>query len=511
MKILLNNLLQNNFFKKFNIDCKFPKMKKENIKIFKELEKIFKEFNKEDIIFIAKNKNNKEYIIKKMTCECGNIKHSNIPFCSRKCIFFKKHMIEQSKKTCLEKYGVENVYQNKDIINKIKEKRNNKTLEEKINIQQKRKKTCLEKYGFENINQVPEIKNKITNTMLKRYGHKTYSQTNEWLEKTKETNNNKYGVDFYSQTQERKERVEKTIKEKYDVNNALCLGKAEYNRISKINRQWGNLLDIKENDYEFNINGKFFDLKKDNNLIEINPTITHNSTKGCPWIHNDLPLQSTYHINRTKLALSKNYRLIHIWDWDDPEKIKNIFINKNKIYARKCILKEISLEECNEFLNKYHFQNGCKGQNIRLGLYYNNELISLMTFGKPRYNKNYDWELLRYCTHKDYNIIGGAEKLFKYFIVNNKGNIISYCDNSKFIGNVYKKLGFILKSYGVPAKHWYHIKNKKHINNSLLLQLGFDKLFGTNFGKGTSNEELMIKHGFLEVYDCGQSSYEFIN
>ena len=73
----------------------------------------------------------------------------------------------------------------------------------------------------------------------------------------------------------------------------------------------------------------------------------------------------------------------------------------------------------------YHLQSTCRGQKIRLGLYYNNQLVSLMTFGKSRFNKNCEYELLRYCSH--YNVVGGAEKLFKHFINEYKpSSIVSY-------------------------------------------------------------------------------------
>ena len=132
-----------------------------------------------------------------------------------------------------------------------------------------------------------------------------------------------------------------------------------------------------------------------------------------------------------------------------------------------------------------------------------------MTFGKPRYNKHYQYELIRYCSC--YNIIGGAEKLFKHFIKDySPTSIISYCDNSKFSGKVYNQLGFDLIDYGKPSKHWYNIKTNQHITDNLLRQRGFDQLFGTNYGKGTSNEELMKLHDFVEVYDCGQSKYVWL-
>lgn len=133
-----------------------------------------------------------------------------------------------------------------------------------------------------------------------------------------------------------------------------------------------------------------------------------------------------------------------------------------------------------------------------------------MTFGRPRYNKRYEWELLRLCIKPGYKIAGGSEKLFNHFVKQNDPiSIISYCDLSKFVGNVYTKLGFELLYNTKPNKHWS--KGTRHITNNLLLQRGYDQLFNTNYGKGTSNEELMISSGWVEVYDCGQGVYVYTN
>ena len=107
------------------------------------------------------------------------------------------------------------------------------------------------------------------------------------------------------------------------------------------------------------------------------------------------------------------YRCIHVWDWDDKYKVLNQIQPQSSIGARKCVIKEVPKDVCKTFLDLYHFQNNCNGQTARLGLYYNDELVEIMTFGKPRYNKNFEWELLRLCSSK--YISGGTEKLFKYF------------------------------------------------------------------------------------------------
>ena len=129
-----------------------------------------------------------------------------------------------------------------------------------------------------------------------------------------------------------------------------------------------------------------------------------------------------------------------------------------------------------------------------------------MTFGKPRYNKKCDCELLRFC--ESYMIVGGAEKLWRFFITNyNYKCIVSYCDLSKFSGTVYDKLKFKLSSTSKPSRHWYNLRTKEHYTDNYIRQHGVDRIFGTDFGKGTSNEELMLTLNFLPVYDCGQATY----
>ena len=103
----------------------------------------------------------------------------------------------------------------------------------------------------------------------------------------------------------------------------------------------------------------------------------------------------------------------------------------NKIRASKCTIMDVERSEEAEFLNSNHYQGYIPSPYCK-GLYYNNELVCLMSFGKPRFNKNYDWELLRLCTKQNYTVYGGASKLFHSFQLD--GSIISYCNEDKFSG-----------------------------------------------------------------------------
>ena len=313
------------------------------------------------------------------------------------------------------------------------------------------------------------------------------------------------------------DKFKTTMQERYGINYACQLPEcieANQNTISQINKSFAQILDSLCIVYtmEFNLHGMFYDfcLPKQNVLIEINPTYTHTVVGNHynNFQYNDK--YETYHLEKTNLALKNGYHCIHIWQWDNWDKIIQLVLNKEKLYARKLQLKEINKQQANAFLNKYHIQDKCNGNIVNLGLYFNSELVQVMTFGKPRYNKNYQYELLRLCSHANYMIVGGAERLFKYFITNYQPkSIISYCDISKFSGDVYNRLGFKLKEQTKPAKIWskHETLNKEYITDNLLRQRGYDQLFNTNYGKGTNNEELMLENGWLPVYDCGQKVY----
>lgn len=251
IKELINKILNNEYFKDINVSCKFPKMKKENIKIFKVFETIFPELRKEDIIFIKKNENNVNSIINGLTCKCGKFKHAELSFCSRKCDYFKQNVVKQCEETNLKLYGVKNAYQRKDVIQKISDKRNSHSEQEKFETLEKRRKTCLDKYGFENVNQVPEIKEKINDTMNKRYGTKRFSQIKEWRDKTIETNNKKFGADFYQQSEIGKEKLKQTNLNNWGVENVfqseLIKEKSKQTKLEKYNDEnYRDVLKMKE-------------------------------------------------------------------------------------------------------------------------------------------------------------------------------------------------------------------------------------------------------------------------
>ena len=411
-----------------------------------------------------------------------------------------KEIRDKIHQTNLERYGVEEVLSSKEIQEKYKqtnlEKYGDKNVWGKNSSKREEiKQTNLERYGVEEVLSSKEIRDKIHQTNLERYGAKNPWQSSEVIrrsrENAKKTNLERYGVEYFCQHEK-------------------CYKASGY-RISKINRDFYDKL-VKNNieaQLEYIIENSGFDLKVGNTLIEINPTYTHNSTFGATI--RGSKKQATpidYHLNKTLFANKHNFHCMHIFDWDDKDKIVEMLKSKQKIYARQTEIKQISKKLAKQFLNKYHLQSSTQTCQYAYGLFFNDELVQVMTFGKPRYNKSYEYELLRLCTKPCVEIVGGASKLLKHFEEDLKpSSIISYCDLAKFSGKVYEQLDFKLYGISKPSKHWYNIQIKRHITDNLLRQRGFDQLHNTSYGKGTSNEQLMIEHGYVEIYDVGQATY----
>ena len=433
---------------------------------------------------------------------------------------------EKRKQTCMEKYGCTNPMKNADIASEVSVTIRAKTEEEKLQKTQKFRQTMKNKSDEEKKlirenrsratsehfkNMTAEEREAFSKTMSDAYFSLSEEEKRSRIDKGIATKKSRYGANFGALHYDvGRDKLIETNLSKYGVP-YFCMTPQCRNALggnasnTKPNNDFAELLTSLGISFEreFVIGTYSYDFKVDNTLIEIDPTATHNSSWS-PF--GDTPHEKYYHRDKTLCAKKNGYRCVHIFDWDDTVKIAKLLMKRKRVYARQCAIKEISYNEACEFLRAYHLQGSAKS-SIQYGLYYADNLVSVMTFDKPRYNKNYDFELIRYCS--SYDIVGGAEKLFHHFIAEHKGvTVISYCDDSKFSGNTYMKLGFTHINSNV-SKHWYNMKTKQHITDNLLRQRGFDQLFNTNYGKGTDNCELMLSHGFVEVYDVGQSVYVY--
>lgn len=351
----------------------------------------------------------------------------------------------------------------------------------------------------------------------------------------------------------------KSIVSTYGVANALCLGAPKIaEKKSKTNLKWKEDLESYglSVEMEFPIEGKQYDLhiKNSNILIEINPTITHNVTISyADFAHLDrkMPvIAKKYHFDKWLTAREHGYELISVFDWQDHEKVLQLILAKVgrcsvKLGARQTLLKEIKKHEANVFLSKNHVLGPCKGNNVNIGLFYKDELVSVMTFGKPRKSVDYDFELLRFANKAECSVAGAASKLFKYFTSKNSNSkILTFSDNNLGNGKVYEKLGFQLETYIEGSSLWVNMKTKDTIRTTSIVWQGADRLLRNKiqnyFPVGLSREDFIfrggrdiykkefeehaddplwwpgnldiLKHyGYVEVIDCGATKWSYQN
>jgi len=514
-----------------NMDCVIKKRKKTNLEKYG----VDNPMKNDDIIDKVKKTNLDKY---GETSPSKNIDVRNkisINY-NKKSEDEKQHIINKRVKTWNNKTDEE-----KEKV-KIKKKKSYNNLDQD-KIIEKRKKTNLEKYGFEYTVTTPKIKKKILSTLKHRYGVNSTPFENIEIRKSA-------SISYMNRHIENIKNGLLKFQCKYISHYDKGIGNLEYeilcertNKIFKIGysnlrirllqnleispffyKQHG-ISEMEKDLYKF-ICDNNIKIEKNNNIItpyeldiyipELKLAFEFN---GVYW-HNELYKDKNYHLEKTELCEKNGVQLIHIYEDDWVYKndiVKSMILNKlgktpEKIYGRKCEIREIIDNKLvKDFLEKNHIQ-GFIGSKVKIGLFYENELVSLMTFGKRRISmgkkntREGEYELLRFCSKLNTNVIGGAQKLFKYFVNNYKVNeITTYADRSWSTGDLYKKLGFEYKGKTQP-NYYYVIDGLRHHR----FNYRKDKLIKDGFDKNKTEHEIMIERGIYRIYDSGNLKFIFL-
>lgn len=437
-----------------------------------------------------------------------------------------KNILEKRKKTNLEKWGVEHVLQNEDVKEKFRQ-------------------TNLSKYGNENYSKTSEFRDKHKETCIERFGVTHHSQSDIVKEKKQKTSLEKFDVKCTLNTKKSNDkRISIFDSEKYRSNYEISKHTNYIRYISggisefKCDCNQNHTFETKYDNFKSRLNsnltlctvcfpiGSMVSMKECEMTTFISRVYTGEIIKNyrdkyeidaylpdCKigfefngiWWHSDKYKDKQYHIDKLLYFKNRGVRIFNIWesDWINKKEIiesqiRNVLGKSLRIYAKQCKIEEIKdIKLAKNFLDSNHLQGFVKS-NIKLGLYKEDELVSIMLFDKVEGRKKMpsdEWNLSRFCNVLDISVVGGASKLLKHFTKKYlPKRIISYADRNWSTGNLYYKIGFELL-YESGPDYKYLVKDK------LINKSRYRKSY-----TGMSESVLDLP----KVWDCGKMKFEIL-
>jgi hypothetical protein len=245
---------------------------------------------------------------------------------------------------------------------------------------------------------------------------------------------------------------------------------------------------------------------------------------GAMWHSEKVGRGNKYHLHKTIECEKKGIQLIHVFD-DEYKDNKEMVLSKLahlcgvgqtiKIAARKCVLKEVTNDLYQNFMRENHLQ-GAAPASIRIGLYFEGKLISILGISKSRSifkqgNKDSgEWELVRFATHKSYHCVGGLGKMIAWFKANVPfTRLMTFADRRWSIGKGYEAVGFSKVGVTDPG-YWYCDDKGKRFHRFTFAKHKLSELL-TDFNPELTEVENMSNNGYYRVWDCGNLKYEILS
>jgi len=216
-----------------------------------------------------------------------------------------------------------------------------------------------------------------------------------------------------------------------------------------------------------------------------------------------------------ELADQKKLRLVTIFsdEWTNNrtkvEDTLRYFVQKAEkgIPARKCTIREIVWKDAKPFLNKYHLLNSGSPTKIKLGAFYKDDLIAVMTFGRPSSEKGVTdyYEMTRFVTDKKTHP-GLASKMFKHAVKEySLTKVVAFVDKRWFTGGFKLISGFEVIGKTHPTK-WY-TDGTQRFHRRFITKKTLTTKYG--FSSEISKNVAMYSLGYKIIYDCGKIKLEW--
>lgn len=213
-------------------------------------------------------------------------------------------------------------------------------------------------------------------------------------------------------------------------------------------------------------------------------------------------------VRKYRNAISHGFAYLSIFEDEwiyNHHKIKALLLNRfnlNKpisLRPSKCSISKIDLHEADNFYERNHYIGKCRS-SLNYGVFYQNALISCMSFKNPTRQSKHPWELVRMASDSRYRVHGIWSTLLKTFILEKSpASIVSFSDNRLFPGNVYEKIGFKFDGEVIPDYYWCKNTNRHH--KSGLRKKTHEK------DSGLTEYQLREAQGFVRVWDLGKKRW----
>lgn len=441
---------------------------------------------------------------------------------------------DQKKKTNNERYGAATPLESKAVRKKIKEtniaRRGVDAPFKDKDVQNKAVETIRARYGVDNVLTLPKNKQAAKDATLKKYGVESIFSLEAIRNKVKKTISDRYGVEHISQR-----HIDPCKLTEFKDDLAFTRIYTEFDRVVDVMEYFGvKQTSIHRRAAELGLPTKFNHVSNDEQKIsdflsQFTAVEQSNRSVIAPkeidiWLpeyklgieyngiyhhSSKFGVDQNAHLSKTKMVEAQGAELIHIFsdEWLLKQDIvKSRLLNKigktpTIVYARKCKITVPEKTKVREFVESSHIQGHCSF-SIQYSLEFNDQIVAVMTFGKPRFTNKADWELIRFCTAPYMSVVGGASKLLSYFRKNHAGSIISYADRRWSSGNLYRKLGFTFSHYSGP-NYFYVIRNQRETRNKYQKHKLAKMLL--KYNSELSETKNMENNGFYKIYDCGNS------
>ena len=226
-----------------------------------------------------------------------------------------------------------------------------------------------------------------------------------------------------------------------------------------------------------------------------------------------------YHKNLMMDCFKKKISTVQIFEdeWvDKTQIIKSMLVNKfqkipNKLFARHCYAVALDPGIASKFTSENHISGGTVyGKSFGL-IHKDYKLVSVMIFGKARFNSKHEYEIYRFSSKRGAVVIGGFSKIMKLALKELKPkSLVTFADARFGYGSVYKSNGFKYTGYSEPNYYYFHPSTglKRSSRNSFQKHK-LEKQLKIFDSKKTEWENMQLNN-YDRIWDCGNFRFELI-